>query len=109
MNPWGTGQVVICAGKEMSRNTRPVMAGLNTFCPIPPKDILATPMATKAPITIIHHEMPEGRFIPRSMPVTTAERSPMVELFLSRYLVMAHSRSTHEATLTAIVRIALHP
>ena len=39
----------------------------------------------------------------------TAERSPIVEGFRSMYLVMAHSSSTHEATLTAITRISLHP
>ena len=39
----------------------------------------------------------------------TAERSPIVEGFLSIYLVMAHSSSTQEATLTAITSISLQP
>ena len=39
----------------------------------------------------------------------TAERSPIVEGFLSMYFVMAHSRHTHEATLTAMTRISLQP
>ena len=49
-----TGQVVICAGKLMSRNTRPTRAGLKGLQPSPPKVSLPTPMATRAPKMIIH-------------------------------------------------------
>ena len=102
-------QSVIWAGKDTSRNTRPVMAGLKTFWPMPPKDSLATQMETKAPMNTIQRGIADGRFIASSRPVTTAERSPMVEGFFSIHLVTAHSSSTQEATLTARTSSSAQP
>ena len=96
-------------GKDTSRNTRPVMAGLKMFCPMPPKVILATAMATTAPMNTTHRGQVGGRFMASRIPVTMADRSPVVEAFLRRYLVIAHSSTTQEATLNAIMAISLSP
>ena len=101
MKPGVGFQLVIWAGKDTSRNTRPVMAGLNTFWPMPPKGSLATQMATNAPTNTIHGEIADGRFMARSRPVTTADRSPTVEGRFIIHLVTAPSSSTQESTLTA--------
>ena len=41
--------------------------------------------------------------------MTTADMSPIVEGFFIKYLVIANSRSTQEATLTAMMKISDHP
>ena len=97
----GISQRVMYLGKEISRNTRPTSAGLKTFCPSPPKDIFATPIATTAPMKTTHHGVVEGRFSASNIPVTAAEKSPMVEGFFSRYLVMRYSINMQDKTLTA--------
>ena len=79
------------------------------FWPRPPKVILATPMATTAPMNTTHQGVVYGRFRPRRIPVTTAERSHKVEGFFSRKRVMAHSSRRQEHTLTAITRISFQP
>ena len=86
--------------KETSRKTRPAIAGLNTFCPRPPKVSLATQMAKAAPMKTTHQGVVAGRFIASRRPVTTAEKSPTVEVFFSRYRVIRYSSNTQEATLT---------
>ena len=96
-----TGQVVICAGKETSRKQRPTSAGLNGLHPRPPKVIFPIPMATSAPIMMIHRGRLDGRLNPKSKPVRMAEPSVMVGSLWSSYFVMAHSKNTHAATLTA--------
>ena len=52
--PWGCFQVVMYVGKETRRKTRPTRAGFQIFWPIPPKVILATPIATTAPMNTTH-------------------------------------------------------
>jgi len=81
----GKGQLVICTGKDISKNTRPTRAGLNGLRPSPPKVILPTPMATRAPITTIHHGRFAGRLKARIKPVTRAEPSEMEGLTFSKY------------------------
>ena len=78
------GHVVICTGKLMSRNTRPTNAGLKGFCPSPPKVILPTPMAMRAPMIIIHTGKLPGRLNPNRIPVRTALPSQTVRVFLPR-------------------------
>ncbi len=74
----GLGQFVICTGKEINRNTRPANAGLKIFLPKPPNAILAMPIATKAPISIIQAGIELGRLKASRMPVIIAEPSRMV-------------------------------
>lgn len=69
----GVTKPVICTGNEINRNTRPTNAGLNGLQPRPPNDILPTPIATSAPMTIIQTGSVLGRLKPSSTPVTTAE------------------------------------
>ena len=102
-------QSVIWAGKDTSRNTRPVMAGLKTFWPMPPKGSLATQIQTTAPMNTIHRGIEDGRFIASSRPVTTADRSPTVEGRFSIQRVTAHSSSTQEATLTSRTSSSAQP
>ena len=94
-------QLVMYTGKEMSRNTRAVMAGLNMFCPRPPKDILAMPMATTAPMTTTHQGVLQGRFIASSRPVTSAEEPLNSSGRFIRNFAMSHSRPTQATALTA--------
>ena len=71
--PPATGHVVINAGNEMSRKTRPASAGLKILQPRPPKAILAMPMANTAPATTVHHGSDDGRLRASSRPVSAAE------------------------------------
>ena len=107
--PCGTGHEVICAGNEISKNTRPTNAGLNKFCPNPPKVIFATPIATNAPITTIHQGKLLGKLNASNKPVNTADKSQMVDFCFNRYLVISHSNSTHAAMLIAVVIRAPQP
>ena len=109
MKPGVGFQFVICAGKDTSRNTRPVMAGLKTFWPMPPKGSLATQMATTAPMNTIQRGIADGRFSASSRPVTTADRSPTVEGRFISHRVTAHSSSTQEAMLTRITTSSAQP
>ena len=102
-------QSVIYVGKDIKRNTRPVMAGLKRFCPRPPKVIFTTPIENTAPIRTTHHGVDTGRFIARRRPVTTAERSAMVEGLFIIYLVTAHSVRTQAPVLTARTRSSAQP
>ena len=74
----GTGQVVIATGKEISMKTRATNAGLNRLWPSPPKGILAMPIATKAPTTIIQIGRLAGTLKANNRPVTMAEPSLIV-------------------------------
>ena len=96
----GIVQLVICTGNEMSRNTRPVIAGLKRFCPSPPKDILATPIATRAPTSTIHQGAVAGRFIASRIPVTRAEEQLHSAGRFIRYLAISHSNPTQPTQLT---------
>ncbi len=109
MNPFVADQSVIAAGNEMRRNTRPTRAGLKRFCPRPPKVIFATPMATTAPMSTIHHGDVAGRFSASRTPVTAADQSQTVFFPLRRNLVMRYSRSMQETTLTPRIISSDHP
>ena len=61
------------------------MAGFAKFIPIPPKSCLTTIMATTEPKAACQSGMETGRLNARSMPVTTAERSPTVTGFLHNF------------------------
>src|SRR5574344_725698 len=96
------GQLVIYTGKDMSRKARATKTGLNGLHPKPPKVIFATPIATRAPIIIIHTGRFDGKLNPSNSPVRIAEPSLIVErLRLRMYFVMNHSKNTHEMTLVA--------
>ena len=75
-----SGHVVIAAGNDSSRNTRPTRAGFQILQPRPPKDILPMPIDTTAPITTIHHGSMLGRLNASSMPVISAEPLPSVHV-----------------------------
>ena len=107
--PLGSGHEVIWTGNEISRNTRPTNAGLNRFCPSPPKLIFATPIATNAPITTIHQGKLLGKLNARSKPVSTAERSQMVDFCFKINFAISHSNSTQATTLIAVVMSAPIP
>ena len=77
--------VVICAGNEIRRNTRPTNAGLKILLPNPPNDILPTPIANNAPRITIHTGKFDGRLNASNTPVRMAEPSPTVGSFLYRY------------------------
>lgn len=77
----GTGHVVICAGKEISRKMRPTNAGLKILFPNPPNDIFPMPMAAKAPMARIHKGRFEGRLKANSTPVSMADPSLIVGSF----------------------------
>ena len=61
-----TGQVVIATGKAACRKARPSKAGLNIFCPSPPKMILPKPIPNTPPrnATIGSQPEPLSRVIP---------------------------------------------
>ena len=69
---FGTGQLVMATGKLMRRKTRATRAGLKGLYPRPPYTCFPIPMATIAPITIIHQGIFDGRFMARRSPVRTA-------------------------------------
>lgn len=75
LNCPSTGHEVICAGKLTNRKHRPTKAGLNGLDPSPPKVIFPIPMATKAPIKVIHIGRLLGKLNPNKSPVTMAEPS----------------------------------
>ena len=66
------------------------------------------PMATKEPITPYSGFIVGGRFIPSSIPVTTADMSEMVwGRFIIRLRI--YSKNTHEAIQTARFINAMYP
>ena len=93
--------MVICTGNDMSRNTRPAIAGLNRFWPRPPNDILTTPIANRAPANTIHQGVVEGRFMASRRPVTSADQPLNISGFFMRYLAMSHSRPMQKTALSA--------
>jgi len=80
--PFGMFQLVIAAGKLMSRKARPINAGFKGFAPNPPKNSFATTMAKAAPSATIQSGVPGGRTSASRNPLTTAEKSPIVVLAL---------------------------
>jgi hypothetical protein len=93
---------------DIMTTARPTSAGLNRLNPSPPKSILASPMATMPPARQIHHGVSGGTDIASSMPVTTAERSPMVCVRL-RTAFHANSVATHAPIDEANVMTAGSP
>ena len=67
--------MVICTGKDISKNTLPTKAGLKILHPNPPNDIFPMPIATSAPIMIIQIGKFEGRLNASNTPVIIAEPS----------------------------------
>ncbi len=105
-----TGHVVICTGKDKSRNTRPANAGLNGLLPNPPKDIFATPIAKSAPNTIIQIGRLEGKLKASNTPVIIADPSAIVERsFFINKVVITHSKKTQAATDVAVTIKAPNP
>lgn len=90
----GAGQVVICAGNEMSKNIRPTRAGLKMFLPKPPKDIFPMPMAANAPIARIHIGRFDGTLNASSTPVMMADPSLIVGSFFNMNLEIKYSNTT---------------
>jgi hypothetical protein len=100
--------VVISAVKDNIRTILAVMAGLAKFCPIPPNSCLTTATATIHPITASHIGIVTGKFNASSIPVTQADKSPIV---CSRFISLRqkYSVSTLNTTHKAIKKIALPP
>ena len=100
----------MATGKEMRRKARPANAGLNRLQPSPPNVIFTTPIAKKAPITIIQGAILLGRLKASRIPVRIAEPSHTIQfLFFMQNLLIAHSKNTQDATLMAVVMIAPMP
>ena len=104
------GHVVICTGKEMSINTRPTRAGLKGFLPNPPKVILPTPIATRAPMATIHIiSAVAGTLKASSRPVTMAEPSHTVEGTFMMNFSISHWNRQQQATDTMLMSKAFRP
>ena len=73
-----------------SMTMRPAMAGLAKFLPMPPNRHFTITMAKKEPMTACHRGMVTGRFMARSMPVITAERS---ETVFSFFMILSNRNS----------------
>ena len=105
----GVGHVVICTGKEMSRNTRAVMAGLKRFLPRPPNAILAMAMAMRSPRIRIQIGRLAGTLKATSKPVITAEPSPMVHSPFSKNRWMRYSNNIQQPTEMSVSSNAGRP
>lgn len=66
-------------------------------------------MATKAPITTIHHGIDAGRLKASSTPVTTAERFPTVGAPRSMNRWIRYSNTTQHTTDSAVTPSTLQP
>ena len=97
-SPAGTGHVVIGAGNDISRNTRPTRAGLKGLLPNPPKLILPTPIANIAPSITSNGDRFDGRLKASSTPVTNADRSGNVLPFFKTNLLIINSVAMHDIT-----------
>ena len=71
------------------------------FLPRPPKSCLTMMIAKNDPTTGIHRGVDAGRFIASSIPVTTADKSPMVADFFKKYRY-SHSKAIQEHTEIAV-------
>ena len=103
------GHVVMAAGKESNRNTRPTRAGFQMFWPSPPNDILPMPTATTPPMITIHSGRMLGRLKPRSRPVMSAEPLVRVQGRWKSQRSMAYSVARHAATLVSTTHSAGAP
>lgn len=66
-------------------------------------------IATKAPMTTIHHGIDAGRLKASSRPVTTAERFPTVGAPRSMKRWIRYSNATQHATDSAVTLSTLQP
>ena len=73
-------QVFMNSG-QLNRKARAARAGLTMFAPMPPNSCFTTTMAKKSPIRIVQNGSVTGQTKATRMPVTTAERSPVVLSF----------------------------
>ena len=71
-------KLVIGPVNARSRKHRAPSAGFIKFCPSPPKIIFTTTMANAPPMIGMKNGTVWDRFRPRSKPVTTQLKSPMV-------------------------------
>ena len=97
----GATQVVIASDQDASKNARPASAGFIKLCPSPPKNCFTITIENNAPITTIHSGIVTGRLNAKSIPVTTALKSPIVDFFLSSFS-HAHSKNTQAKTLSTV-------
>jgi hypothetical protein len=74
--------VVIWTGHDAMRNALPASAGLKILKPRPPKSCLAITMANTDPMHTIHTGACGGTFMASRRPVSTADPSAAVILFL---------------------------
>ncbi len=95
-------------GHAISRNTRAVSAGLKMLLPSPPNRCFATNMAMRPPAAIIHQGAVGGRFMPRSMPVTSADMS-FSDPFVFSIFMLRNSKVRHDTIEMTIVRTASSP
>src|SRR3712207_6644072 len=99
-------QVVICTGHDASKNALAIKAGLTIFCPIPPKNCLATIIAKNPPTIGSQIGAATGILKANKSPVTTALRSHIVT-FLFVAFCQIYSAKTQDITDTAISIAAL--
>ena len=85
LNASGFGHVVICTGKEINRNTLPTNAGLKILFPNPPNDIFPIPIATNAPMMMIHIGRFEGTLNANKTPVRIADPLEIVTFPFKMY------------------------
>jgi hypothetical protein len=105
----GMGHDVMATGKDINKNIRPAIAGLNRLLPSPPKLIFTTPIANAAPIATIYKGIPEGRLSANSNPVSAADRSHTVGRIFSTYFCNTHSSPTDALTDTIVTKSAVMP
>mgnify|MGYP000361317523 CR=1 FL=1 len=76
----GKGRIhcVSGSGNETSKATRATIAGLKTFCPIPPNTCFPITMAMNPPNTATHQGAQGGKVMANSQPVKAAEPSNSV-------------------------------
>lgn len=98
----GAGHVVICAGKDISRNIRPTSAGLKILFPNPPNDILPIPIAAKAPIATIHIGRSDGKLNASSTPVMIADPSHIFGSLFIMNRAIRYSNSRQKRTDAAV-------
>ena len=101
--------MVICTGKDINRNTRPTNAGLKILHPRPPKLILPMPMATSAPIMIIHTGRFDGTLNASNTPVISAEPSQMVGWRFNMNFCITYSKKRQATTEVSVTIMAPMP
>ena len=101
-------QVVIATGQDAIRKARPASAGLMKFLPRPPNRHLAKIIAMPSPMISIQYGSVTGTTKASRVPVTTADRSPIVDGFL-RILSYAASNRTQAMIEISVITMARGP